>query len=702
VLAWTAEWYFRAETLEAANAAIVNYHHRLPTVAEPVFRDRRELTAPYLEPAPSQQIIQARTATRTATADQALARAWRWAGKPSIVLAVLLVVLAGCAKSVSGSFNLGLTAITIVVLCGPGLGYTGWCWLRRDQIRDLPPEQEYRQAMADWGQRAAEHEAAELTRLGNQPEWGTVVSPASRTDIFGGTLAGWQALLTVHGASVLAERPLLTLDLTGQHAAGILTATARSQGIDAVAYHLPQDLGRCGLLTELSPAQLADAIAEAMHAGDPGVTRADRAVDVRIVQQLTGALARGGVTPRRLAAAVRAVFGYPVADGLLSAGEYELIAGDLFPLGYREQVSANLIRLDAVVAELAAYGGDGWPSQHARYTCLVMDTAARSASEEVLSSLIVQWLTVQVTTSTGYAPAVIIAGADEISRPHLERLADACERRGVPLTLMFRHLRNDAAAVLGSGTAVFMRLANHAEAEQAAGYVGHRHTFVVSSFTATRGGNQTSTRGGGDGYGTSDSYSDAQTRGWQGGGVLGGGSSSGGRTRTAGGGTSRNWSSNWSQAGGTSWSDAETRQRTYEYMVEPALLQNLPEYALLLADRSGRTLQIHAVECDPAIINVPGASTTPLLPPGSMHQGSVPPIPIDQDHAGSAIAAAGQYRTGWQESDDLEYEPALSDEEHEPPWWYRNQPPVLLHLPDRQHGTSTGTLMSQPPGGDER
>jgi TnpA family transposase len=30
VLAWTAEWYFSAETLEAANAAIVNYHHRLP------------------------------------------------------------------------------------------------------------------------------------------------------------------------------------------------------------------------------------------------------------------------------------------------------------------------------------------------------------------------------------------------------------------------------------------------------------------------------------------------------------------------------------------------------------------------------------------------------------------------------------------------------------------------------------------------
>ena len=29
-LAWTAEWYFRPETLEAASACIVNYHHKLP------------------------------------------------------------------------------------------------------------------------------------------------------------------------------------------------------------------------------------------------------------------------------------------------------------------------------------------------------------------------------------------------------------------------------------------------------------------------------------------------------------------------------------------------------------------------------------------------------------------------------------------------------------------------------------------------
>lgn len=66
-----------------------------------VFRDRRELAAPYPEPVPSQQAIQAQASERAAAAEQALARAWRWVGKPSIALAVILVVLAGCAKSVS-------------------------------------------------------------------------------------------------------------------------------------------------------------------------------------------------------------------------------------------------------------------------------------------------------------------------------------------------------------------------------------------------------------------------------------------------------------------------------------------------------------------------------------------------------------------------------------------------------------------------
>jgi hypothetical protein len=640
-----------------------------------VFRDRRELAAPYPEPEPGPHTIHGQAAARITAADQAWQRAWTWIGKPSIALALILVLLAGCEKSVSGSFNLGLTAVTIVVLCCPGLGYAGWRWLQREQSRDATPQEEYRQALADWDQRATAHESAELARLADQPEWGSATVPARHTDVFGGTLAGWQALITVHGASLLAQRPLLAVDLTGRHAAGLLSTTTQRTGIPAATYRLPHDLGRCGLLAELSAVQLADAIAEAVHAGTPGGARADRATDGRVLRELAGVLAGRGVTVQRLAAAVRAAMGYMVPGGVLSPGEQELLTGNLFPAGYRQQITSSLARLDAVLAELAVHAADGWPAQTARYTCLAIDPGPRTAAGEVLTALIAQWLTAQVTTAAGSPPAVIIAGADEITRPHLERLADACELRDTPVTLLFRHLRDDAASMLGGGTAAFMRLGNHAEAEQAASYIGRRHTFVVSSFTATRGGNQTSTRGGSDGYDTGDSYSDARTRGWQGGGFLG--TDSGGRTRTRGSSTSRNWSTSWSQADGTSWSEAEARQRVYEYAVEPTALQNLPEYALLLADRSGGALKLRAVECDPAIITLPGASTAPLSPPGSLaHSGMPPAVMNTVNPAGPAIVPPGQYPTGWQQPPAEEPLPAWPpNDQPELPWWRRNQPP---------------------------
>ena len=61
---------------------------------------------------------------------------------------------------------------------------------------------------------------------------------------------------------------------------------------------------------------------------------------------------------------------------------------------------------------------------------------------------------------------MIIAGADEITRSHVEALGDACDRRWVPLTLLFRHLRDDATTLIGgAATTAFMRLGNHQEAE---------------------------------------------------------------------------------------------------------------------------------------------------------------------------------------------------------------------------------------------
>lgn len=42
---------------------------------------------------------------------------------------------------------------------------------------------------------------------------------------------------------------------------------------------------------------------------------------------------------------------------------------------------------------------------------------------------------------------------------------------------MIRHLRDEALASLGAGPRLFMRLGHHAEAEQAASYIGRQHRF---------------------------------------------------------------------------------------------------------------------------------------------------------------------------------------------------------------------------------
>ncbi len=151
--------------------------------------------------------------------------------------------------------------------------------------------------------------------------------------------------------------------------------------------------------------------------------------------------------------------------------------------------------------------------------------------------------------------------------------------------------------MLGGGTAAFMRLGNHAEAGQAASYIDRQHKFVLSQFTATVGGNQTFTRSDTDGY--SDGINSSRSRQEF---HLGFG------TWTSGTSTSRNWSTGQSQSDGTSWSDATSTQRVYEYAVEPAVLQNLPDRALLLALPGSVGPQLQPVECDPAIADLPGVS----------------------------------------------------------------------------------------------
>ena len=495
-------------------------------------------------------------------------------------------------------------------------------------------------------------------------EWGSAEVPAAalRTDVFGGSLRGWQALLTTHGTSLLASQPVLVLDLTGEVICQELTDTARAAGVPATVWLLPAQLGASGMLAGLSAAQFADALAEAVHTdGPPGAARAERAVDTRVLEQLHGALG-GDVTPARLAAAVRAALGHADRPAVLSPSEQALISSDLFPAEYRRQIEPNLVRIEAFLTALAQHTEQPGqppvtPEPPAYYTCIALEPAARSARAEVLAALAVQWLTVQVTGSNDPAPAVVIAGADEISRAHLERLAAACERRGVPLTLLFRHLRDTGLSMLGGGAAAFMRLGHHGEAEQAAAYIGRQHRFVLSNITASLGGSDTQAITETEGQTVTDTIHIGGRAGWTGhvprrgpGNPRGGESPRRSRSRSV----ARNWSTARSWAESTNWSNAAASQRVYEYAVQPTVLQNLPDQALLLVTRGSGGPVLRSVECDPAIVTLPRVSVSPLPDPAGVRaagpgSGAQPgPGQAQLAGPGAAVGQGGPTHPSWE------------------------------------------------------
>jgi hypothetical protein len=112
--------------------------------------------------------------------------------------------------------------------------------------------------------------------------------------------------------------------------------------------------------------------------------------------------------------------------------------------------------------------------------------------------------------------------------------------------------------------------------------------------------------------------------------TWGGGETRGSRSRDF----SRNEtrSAEESRTEGTNWTDADTRARVYEYAVEPMVLQNLPDNALLLVTRTART-GMQSVECHPAIVTLPGVSMTPAPPSGVGPPAAAPPAPVDQPPA---------------------------------------------------------------------
>lgn len=489
-----------------------------------------------------------------------------------------------------------------------------------------------REELLDWQRQAQAWVAAEHARLDGVDEWLSVPAPPRRLDVYGGAPWGWEALLTVYGAGALAAGcRVWVADLSGQGVARELVRLAHLAGHRFDHQSLPRDLARCRLLAGLPVDELVDALVEMTHgrAGPEG--REDRSLDTTLLHDVCRVLA-DDVSIGRIVAALRVVSGRFEPSPLLTAEEIGQLADALLAEGEQRDALRALRRMVAALEPLTGLGtvprGDAPAPQ---LTCVALGTDGNSVRDDLLRDMVVQALPHIVAVDAPDRPDVlIVAGADELSQRHLERLSDLCARHRVPLLLVFRHLRDEALRGLGSGVVAFMRLGQHEEATRAADFVGRHHRVALTQLTATLGGNETHTVG--DNEGTTESTgtgtNSASTRstnrgtsgnasasgpwgaGWPSSATKGSGWTSGTGTGTTRGASEthtvgRSWGTTRSLAEGTNWTLATSASRVYEYALEPTVLQRLPDYLLLLVNHAPHGLSLTPVETNPDIVTLP-------------------------------------------------------------------------------------------------
>ncbi|MFF9012204.1 hypothetical protein ACF09C_04420 [Streptomyces sp. NPDC014870] len=510
--------------------------------------------------------------------------------------------------------------------------------------------QRYQHESAAWTHAKSQFEYTEDQRIRGLDVWGAlpVGTGNARLDVFGGTRRSREGFLTVFGASTLRERPLIVLDLTQSQICRELSILSAEMGAPVDVQLLPSQQPQSSILDGLQPAELVDALVEAVYGDTSEATRAGRSMDSRILNRLCEALG-DDVTPARIAAGLRALLGDLDDSGTLTRAERNRISDDLLPDKSKDQIREGLMRLESFVQPLAGLGTERAGRGPGYLTCFSLDRTTGSASVELLTDLAILSVARRLSTLVEeQAPAVVVAlGEHEVQRRHLEQLARVCEWRGAQLTVMHAHLRETARDMIGGGAVAFMRLGNHQEAGVAADFLGRDYKFILHSLTDTQGesvsdsvthttGTSTSTatsvgfsRSWGENWGTSSSstYSDgfgfptSTTSGSSSGGNY---SESENRSVTKTFGT--NESTAHTKGTTVSTSDGTTTQRVYEYVLEPTQLQGLAEFSLVFVERGpDGAVRTHAAVCNPNIVKLERFSNQPLVELPLPQQVAVPP-----------------------------------------------------------------------------
>ena len=586
------------------------------------FRDRHRFLRPFEEPEPPGP-----DASQDRTAREVNARAKLVSRLLQVRRAALLGAVAGLPwtawRTVRSARVLTAPALFLgAVVFGLVVGLV-WCLVvvarlvavrsygswRRRRHRDL-----LRMRRAEWAERRARFEAEERRRVGALEEWEQVaVAPGwARIDVVGGSAWGWEAFMTVFASSALADRGAVSvLDLSGDLVVREFARSAEASGIEVDVQLLPADLADSDLIAGMRAPVLAEVFVESLYGGVQEADRGQRLMDTRLLRAVCEALEPGGLSMPRIAAGLRVLLGEPARKGELADEERRLVMDELFSEEYRTRSADSLRRIEAFAHQLGELGSRSSARRHAELRCVVMSAEWRSGGGEFLGDLILAWAARQVLG--GSVATLLVAGADDLAARHVEKLSGLCRQRGVRLVVMFRHLREPVARLLGSGPVGFMRLGNHEEAVRAADFIGREHRFEISQLTHTLGGNETHSFGVSDGTSEGGSDTTAKGAGGTGGGpgFFGSGSRTWSTSDSYTWNVSRTWGLSVNEAAGTSWSDTSTRQRVFEHTVEPRTLQQLPDYAMVLVDHSDGRTRVGPVEINPEIALLRRSVTEP-------------------------------------------------------------------------------------------
>ncbi len=361
-----------------------------------------------------------------------------------------------------------------------------------------------------------------------QKRWYAVRVPPDvhRTDIAGGTLPGWSAMLTTAAASQLAAGGGVTvLDLTGAAVALDLLGFARARGTAPLVWVLPGDLPRLDLTSGLSREALADlwsAVATAARepgpAGDPSLDRA-RVLESRLRELATAGT--GLVPPPRSELRVIAL------DRRVGAASSRIL-GTYLTVALTQWLGADLLRADLP---------DG--ARPGRHT-------------------------------------VFVLGADKLRDDTLDRLSDACERSATGLVLAHQGIPAHVRSRLGRGNAVvaFMRPAGAEDARAVSEELGTGPRLVLPQLTETIGGLASDTAGGVY-TSTASVPSAAETSAAE---------TSGGEREAAAAAirTSTGWGRATAKATADGGSSAQARERSREFLAGPDELRHLPASAMII------------------------------------------------------------------------------------------------------------------------